>query len=124
MPSVSSDRDDFLDSVFRNATEPLLATVLENQGNRIFEAVKTFSFCPPLAICAWEFWTEGDEPISISLDNCGELVGQILNLPRSLSQIPNDSSISLPLGHQVGAVSQPGKGPASSFQPVACAVFH
>jgi hypothetical protein len=87
VPSVSSDRDDFLDGIIGYASEPLLTTVIENQSDSLFEVFQTLFLGVSLPVGARELRTEGDEPFSILLDHSCELVCQLAILPRSLSQI-------------------------------------
>jgi hypothetical protein len=84
VPSVSSDRDDFLYGVFWDATQPFLTPVLENQCNSFLQVFETLFLGSPLAIGAGELWAKGDEPVFITFNDCCELIGHV-DLP--LAQI-------------------------------------
>jgi len=119
VPSVSSDRNDLLDGIFRYPAECILASVEEDQRDGFLEVVQAFFLRAPLAVGAWELRAERDEPISVFLDNCSKLIGHLYGLLTCiLSHLPEHPATLFPVFYHVGTVSQPGKGSWVSFQPV------
>jgi hypothetical protein len=98
VPSVSSDRNDLLDGIFRYPAECILASVEENQRDGFLEVVQAFFLRAPLAVGPRELRAKRDEPISVSFDDCSKLVGHLYALlTRTLSHLPERPATSFPV---------------------------
>src|SRR5450759_1002581 len=73
VPPASSDYDEFLLGVRRQGTQGFLASVLQDEGNRLAKVRQAFFTRFPLAVGSGHFGAIRDVPWAVLLDNRCEL---------------------------------------------------
>ena len=85
---ASSDYDEFLSGVWRQGTQGLFASILQDEGNRLAKARQAFFTRFPLAIGSGHFGAIRDMPRAVLLDNRRELIMHESILPPLVESNP------------------------------------
>lgn len=72
--AVSLYADNLTHSGLRHTTKCVFPAVIQNERNGLSETGSSFSGRSTLTVCPRNLWAVSNEPILVSLDDCGELV--------------------------------------------------